>query len=226
MIFPNFKTLSVYISISDKACFPPERRHFLFRHVRFDIRNMTRVTWRKNKNENKKKKYASNPLFLHPVSFFSLKFLTPTPDLIIVIASNEIKRLSLGFMVATRGRRSTLSDRLAIGWTALLLLNEIHQPGSVLFQEFKKYQNDDISAYQMDIGILETINFYEDRVISQIKQVEDLKEKANRAEGIFIITTETGLQVLIKEGFLITSSKRIDHREGSIFLIKARYLSP
>jgi 4-amino-4-deoxy-L-arabinose transferase-like glycosyltransferase len=104
--------------------------------------------------------------------------------------------------------------------------NEIHQPGSVLFQEFKKYQNDDISAYQMDIGILETINFYEDRVISQIKQVEDLKEKANRAEGIFIITTEPGLQVLIKEGFLITSSKRIDHREGSIFLVKARYLSP
>jgi 4-amino-4-deoxy-L-arabinose transferase-like glycosyltransferase len=106
----------------------------------------------------------------------------------------------------------------------LIKKNEIRKPGSVLFQEFQKYRDKDIIGYQMDIGILGTINFYEDRVISQTKHVEDLKKKAKGIEEIFVVTTERGLQDLIKEDFLVTWSKKIDHREGSIFLVKTRYV--
>jgi hypothetical protein len=106
----------------------------------------------------------------------------------------------------------------------LIKRNEIRQPGSVLFQEFRKYRDKDILSYQMDDGILATINFYEDRVIPQLNRVEDLKEKATGIEGIFIVTTEGGLQDLIKEDFFVISNKKIDHREGSIFLVRARYV--
>jgi 4-amino-4-deoxy-L-arabinose transferase-like glycosyltransferase len=106
----------------------------------------------------------------------------------------------------------------------LIQKNDIRKPGSVVFRELKEYQDKEILGYQMDIGVLATINFYEDRVISQTNQIEVLEEKAKRLDGIFVVTTETGLQNLIKKDFLITLIKKIDHREGSVFLVKTRYV--
>lgn len=62
----------------------------------------------------------------------------------------------------------------------------------------------------------------EDRVISQINQVDVLKEMARRGEGVFILTTERGLQELIENDFLITSIEKIDHPKGSIFVANIR----
>ena len=76
----------------------------------------------------------------------------------------------------------------------------------------------------MDVDVLGKINFYGGRVIPRKNKAEDLKGKAKGIEEIFIITTESGLQDLIKEGFLVTSAKKIDYGKGSILLVKTRGL--
>jgi hypothetical protein len=43
MIFPNFSRSLINSLKSDQVCFPPQRDHPFFRHVRSNIRNMTRV---------------------------------------------------------------------------------------------------------------------------------------------------------------------------------------
>jgi len=45
---------------------------------------------------------------------------------------------------------------------------------------------------------------------------------ARRGEGVFILTTERGLQELIENDFLITSIEKIDHPKGSIFVANIR----
>jgi hypothetical protein len=76
MIFPGFNSFPFHSPMSDKVCFPPQRDHFFFRHVRSNIRNMTRVARRKNDNKNNKKKQINNPLSSHLFSspFFLFKF--------------------------------------------------------------------------------------------------------------------------------------------------------
>lgn len=158
-------------------------------------------------------------LTLFPVR--SYKYLLPAFPALALLMGGFLRKRSLslfyviffGAILAYHGYEYNLIQK-----------NEIRKPGSVLFRELKEFQDKDIIGYQMDSSILGTINFYEDRVISQANQIEVLKEKAKGTEGIFIITTERGLQDLIKKDFLITSSKKIDHREGSIFLVKTRYV--
>ena len=107
---------------------------------------------------------------------------------------------------------------------SLIQKNEIRTPGLLLYRELKIYQDKDIIGYRMDMDVLGKINFYRNRVIPQMNKVEDLKEKEKGREGIFIITTESGLQDLIKEGFLVISTKKIDYGKGSILLFKTQRL--
>ena len=120
-----------------------------------------------------------------------------------------------------------LSEYLKLTEQSILNLiqkNEIRTPGLLLYRELKIYQDKDIIGYRMDMDVLGKINFYGDRVIPQMNKVEDLKEKAEGKEEIFIITTESGLRDLVKEGFLVTSTKKIDYGKGSILLFKTQRL--
>jgi hypothetical protein len=58
--------------MSDKVCSPPKREHFFFRHVRSNIRNMTRVAGRENEDKSTKKEQINDPLSFH---FTSSPFL-------------------------------------------------------------------------------------------------------------------------------------------------------
>lgn len=107
---------------------------------------------------------------------------------------------------------------------SLIQKNEINSPGFVLHRELKIYQDKDIMGYRMDMDVLGKINFYGDRVIPQMNKVGDLKEKAKGKEEIFIISTERGLQDFLKEGFLVTSTKKIDYGKGSILLFRLQRL--
>ena len=106
----------------------------------------------------------------------------------------------------------------------LIRKNNIRTPGIVLHQVLSPYRDREILSYQMDVDVLGKINFYGGRVIPRKNKAEDLKGKAKGIEEIFIITTESGLQDLIKEGFLVTSAKKIDYGKGSILLVKTRGL--
>jgi hypothetical protein len=43
MVFPSLNGSPVNSPISDKRCSPPQRDYFFLRHVRFNIKSMTRV---------------------------------------------------------------------------------------------------------------------------------------------------------------------------------------
>jgi len=106
----------------------------------------------------------------------------------------------------------------------LIQKNEIHSPGFILNRELKIYQAQDMIGYRMDIDVLRKINFYRDRVITQMKKAEDLREKAKGGKQFFVITTERGIQDLFKEGYAVASAQKIDYGKGSVFLVNIRGL--
>jgi len=65
MIFPCFKSFAVNSPIGDQVCFPPQGDHLFLRHVRLDIRDMTRAARGENENKNSKKKQTKDLLSSH-----------------------------------------------------------------------------------------------------------------------------------------------------------------
>jgi hypothetical protein len=107
---------------------------------------------------------------------------------------------------------------------ALIRKNHIRTPGLALHQVLSPYQDKKILGYQMDVDVLGKINFYGDKLIPQVREVKDLKEKAKGKGEVYIITTETALTDLIKEGFPVTSLQTIDDRKESLVFIKIQEL--
>ena len=70
----------------------------------------------------------------------------------------------------------------------------------------------------MDIDILGKINFYGDRLIPQIRRVEDLKKKLRQRKDVLILTTDRSLQDLTGESFYLTVVKKIDIK-GEILIL-------
>jgi 4-amino-4-deoxy-L-arabinose transferase-like glycosyltransferase len=178
--------------------------------------------WKKAKSQDEEF------LILWVISLYALLTLSPARSFKYILpAFPALALLTGGFL-----RKRPLSLFYVIFFSAILFYhgheyilikqNEIRKPGAVLFRDLEKYRDKDMIGYQMNTSILGKINFYEDRVISQINQVDVLKEMARRGEGVFILTTERGLQELIENDFLITSIKKIDHPKGSIFVANIR----
>jgi len=180
--------------------------------------------WKKNKSKDEKflflwffTLFILLMLFPHRAS----KYLLPAfPALALLMGGFWRKRSLVPFLIIFLGT--------VLVWHgyeySLVRKNHIRTPGLTLHQVLNPYREKEILGYQMDIDILGKINFYGDRVIPQKNKAEDLKEKAKGIEEIFIITTGSGLQDLIKEGFLVTSAKKIDYGKGSILLVKTRGL--
>ncbi len=106
----------------------------------------------------------------------------------------------------------------------LIRKNNIRTPGLVLHQTLSPYQDKKILGYRMDVDTLGKINFYGDKLIPQVREVKDLKEKAKGKGEVYIITTKTALTDLIKEGFHVTSLQTIDDRKESLVFIKIQGL--
>lgn len=106
----------------------------------------------------------------------------------------------------------------------LVKKNEAKTTGPILSHELRPYQDRYILGYRMDVDTLGKINFYGDKLIPQVREVKDLKEKAKGKGEVYIITTETALTDLIKEEFPVTSLQTIDDRKESLVFIKIQGL--
>ncbi|MEM3112787.1 MAG: glycosyltransferase family 39 protein [Candidatus Anstonellales archaeon] len=106
----------------------------------------------------------------------------------------------------------------------LIKKNEIKTTGPFLFHELSPYQEELLLAYQMDEAILEKINFYGDKLIPQIRKIEELKEKIQDREEVYIITSEKGLKNLIDRGISVIPIKKINDRNKPFMVIKIQGL--
>jgi hypothetical protein len=101
---------------------------------------------------------------------------------------------------------------------SLVRKNHIRTPGLTLHQVLNPYREKEILGYQMDIDILGKINFYGDRLIPQIRRVEDLKKKLGQRKDVLVLTTDRSLQDLTGESFYLTVVKKIDIK-GKILIL-------
>ena len=180
--------------------------------------------WKKNKNKDEKF------LLLWFFTLFILLMLFPhRASKYLLPAFPALALLMGGFW---RGKSSLLFGVILsvalISWHGyeyfLVKKNEAKTTGPILSHELRPYQDRYILGYRMDVDTLGKINFYGDKLIPQVREVKDLKEKAKGKGEVYIITTETALTDLIKEGFPVTSLQTIDDRKESLVFIKIQGL--
>ena len=174
--------------------------------------------WKKNKSKDEKflflwffTLFILLMLFPHRAS----KYLLPAfPALALLMGGFWRKRSLVPFLIIFLGT--------VLVWHgyeySLIRKNHIRTPGLALHQVLSPYREKEILGYQMDIDILGKINFYGDRLIPQIRRVEDLKKKLRQRKDVLILTTDRSLQDLTGESFYLTVVKKIDIK-GEILIL-------
>ncbi len=180
--------------------------------------------WKRNKSKDEKF------LFLWFFTLFILLMLFPyRASKYLLPAFPALALLMGGFW---RGKSTFLFGVILsvalISWHGyeylLVKKNEVKTTGPMLSHALRPYQDRYILSYRMDMDTLGKINFYGDKLIPQVREVKDLKEKAKGKGEVYMITTKAALTDLIKEGFPVTSLQIIDGRKESLVFIKIQGL--
>ena len=174
--------------------------------------------WEKDKNQNETFLilwFLTLFILLTLFPYRASKYLLPAfPALALLMGGFWRKRSLVPFLIIFLGT--------VLVWHgyeySLVRKNHIRTPGLTLHQVLNPYREKEILGYQMDIDILGKINFYGDRLIPQIRRVEDLKKKLRQRKDVLILTTDRSLQDLTGESFYLTVVKKIDIK-GEILIL-------
>jgi 4-amino-4-deoxy-L-arabinose transferase-like glycosyltransferase len=174
--------------------------------------------WKKNKSKDEKFLilwFLTLFILLTLFSYRASKYLLPAfPALALLMGGFWRKRSLVPFLIIFLGT--------VLVWHgyeySLVRKNHIRTPGLTLHQVLNPYREKEILGYQMDIDILGKINFYGDRLVPQIRRVEDLKKRVRQRKDVLILTTDRSLQDLMGESFYLNVVKEIDIKGGILIL--------
>jgi hypothetical protein len=99
-----------------------------------------------------------------------------------------------------------------------------HSPGMILAGELKPFVKEStLSGYRLDIGTLEEINFYLDRVIPILRKMQDFSEQLRRGEETRILMPkEIYEEVRIQGGLSMVLVREFLYKKGKLVLVSMR----